>query len=577
MLKAALQPSKKSKFVNLRSFFESKQDMSAKAIMVQGTGSNVGKSIIACALCRIFYEDGIRVAPFKSQNMSLNSYVTLDGKEMGRAQVAQAYASGLHPAVEMNPILLKPAGENGSQVIAMGRPVRHMKASEYFENKESMLGIAMEAYATLEKQFDVIVIEGAGSPAEINLKDNDIVNMKMAEIANAPVILVVDIERGGAFAWVVGTLELLDSAERNRVFGVIINKFRGDLEILKPGIRMLEEKINKPVLGVIPYFNDIKIEDEDSVCLETMGSGGDSYGEIPESECLSIAVIRLPSISNFTDFDILRHERGVRLGFVETASSFGTPDLVIIPGTKNTIGDLTFIEVNGIAARILDLAKKGSMIIGICGGYQMLGKEIKDPQNTESSSSHIKGLGLLDVVTTFSPEKMTYQVKARLSDNLIGCFHGAACQTAERVESGRDTNGTISSYEVTGYEIHMGETELLEGTLPFSRIIERSGRVIQSGKSDKGEDTGLDDGAVSRDGNVMGTYLHGIFDNDVFRLGIINTLRQKRDLSLLSQGELKVAHSEKERNYKRLAGLIRKHLDMDLVYTLIGAHTSAAR
>lgn len=549
--------------------------MSAKAIMVQGTGSNVGKSIIVCALCRIFHEDGIRVAPFKSQNMSLNSYVTLDGKEMGRAQVAQAYASGLHPVVEMNPILLKPTGENGSQVIAMGRPVRNMKASEYYENKECMLDIAIKAYATLEKQFDLIVIEGAGSPAEINLKDNDIVNMKMAEVANAPVILVVDIERGGAFAWVVGTLELLDSAERDRVSGVIINKFRGDLEILKPGIQMLEEKINKPVLGVIPYFNDIKIDDEDSVCLERKGNSRGSYCEMPESECITIAVIRLPSISNFTDFDLLRHEKGVRLVFIETVSSFGTPDLIIIPGTKNTIGDLMFIQENGIAARILDLAEKGSMVIGICGGYQMLGNEIRDPQNTESSSSHIKGLGLLDVVTTFFPEKITYQVKARLYDNSIGYLHGVACQSAQRAAGGEDSTGNIP-YEVTGYEIHMGETELLEEALPFSRIIERSGRVIQSGKSDKGEYPGLNDGAVSREGNVMGTYLHGIFDNDIFRLDIINTLRQKRGLSLLSQSELTVADSEKEKHYKRLADLTRKHLDMDLIYTLIGRNSSAA-
>ncbi|MCP5007074.1 MAG: cobyric acid synthase [Planctomycetes bacterium] len=544
--------------------------------MVQGTGSNVGKSIIVCALCRIFHEDGMRVAPFKSQNMSLNSYVTLDGKEMGRAQVAQAYASGVRPVVEMNPILLKPTGENGSQVIAMGRPVRHMKASEYYENKGRMLDIAMKAYATLEKQFDVIVIEGAGSPAEINLKDNDIVNMKMAEVSGAPVILVVDIERGGAFAWIVGTLELLDSRERGRVCGVIINKFRGDLEILKPGIKMLEEKINKPVLGVIPYFRDIEIDDEDSVCLESSGRKTDNYCEVPRDECITIAVIRLRGISNFTDFDILRHEKGVRIWFVETAQSFGTPDLVIIPGTKNTAGDMKYIRENGIADMILRHREKGSMVIGICGGYQMLGKEIRDPQNTESTLSHVNGLGLLDVVTTFSPDKTTYQVKAQLYDNSVSHIHcadfddGVVCESPERGEAGTDTRGK-TPYEVTGYEIHMGETKLLDGVLPFSRIIERSGRGIQSVS---GEGEGLDDGAVSHDGNIIGTYIHGIFDNDVFRLDIINTLRQRRALSLMSRGELTVADSEKESQYRRLADLVRKHLDMDFIYKLIDTGSS---
>ncbi len=544
--------------------------------MVQGTGSNVGKSIIVSALCRIFHEDGIRVAPFKSQNMSLNSYITSDGKEMGRAQVAQAYASGVPPTVEMNPILLKPTGENGSQVIAMGRAVRNMKASEYYENKGSMLDVAMKAYATLEKQFDVIVIEGAGSPAEINLKENDIVNMKMAEVANAPVILVVDIERGGAFAWVVGTLELLDRRERERVCGVIINKFRGDLEILKPGIEMLEEKINKPVLGVIPYFRDIKIDDEDSVCLGSKGGKSDNCRDIPDSECITIAVIRLPRISNFTDFDILRYERGVRVVFVETIQSFSTPDLVIIPGTKNTIGDLKFIKESGIADKILDHAKNGSLVMGICGGYQMLGEEIRDPQKTESPSSHIKGLGLLDVVTTFFPQKITYQVKARLYTSSIGCTDDVLCHSAKTGEAGR---GPVSNtpYEVTGYEIHMGETKLLDGALPFSRIIERSGRVVQSGNSEKGEDIGIDDGAVSRDGNVMGTYLHGIFDNDLFRLEILNSLRKRRGLSLLSQGELTIADRERDRQYKRLAELTRKQLDMDLIYTLIGLPSPTAR
>ncbi|MDR4497010.1 MAG: cobyric acid synthase [Candidatus Scalindua sp.] len=521
--------------------------MSAKAIMVQGTGSNVGKSILVCALCRIFHQDGVNVAPFKSQNMSLNSYVTIDGKEMGRAQVAQAYAAGLNPAVEMNPILLKPTGDNGSQVIALGRPLRHMKASEYYQNKDKMLGIALKAYATLKEKFDVIVIEGAGSPAEINLRDNDIVNMKMAEIADSPVILVVDIERGGAFAWIVGTLELLERSERERVCGVIINKFRGDLEILKPGIRMLEEKINKPVLGVMPYFNDIKIDDEDSVCLKGYDAmTTDDCSDTSSRNSIAIAVIRLPRISNFTDFDILRHERDVHVRFVDSVRSLGKPDLVILPGTKNTIGDLKFLKENGIAEMIRNLGQNGTLVMGICGGYQMLGREIRDPGNEESSLAYISGLGMLDVVTNFMPEKNTFQVKARL-------YKGNVFQTTGIV---------------TGYEIHMGETELLQGVSPFSRIIERSGKKIEFSGSGNCLDSGLDDGAVSRDGNVMGTYIHGIFDNDEFRLGLINCLRGKKDLPPLSPDELTIANSEKERQYNKLADLTRKHVNMDLVYKL---------
>ena len=520
--------------------------MSAKAIMVQGTGSNVGKSILVCALCRIFHQDGVNVAPFKSQNMSLNSYVTIDGREMGRAQVAQAYAAGLNPAVEMNPILLKPTGDNGSQVIALGRPLRHMKASEYYQNKDKMLGIALKAYATLEEKFDLIVIEGAGSPAEINLRDNDIVNMKMAEIADSPVILVVDIERGGAFAWIVGTLELLERSERERVCGVIINKFRGDLEILKPGIRMLEEKINKPVLGVMPYFNDIKIDDEDSVCLEGYDARTDDLYDTSARKFITIAVIRLPRISNFTDFDILRRERDVQVRFVDSVGSLGKPDLIILPGTKNTIGDLKFLKENGIAEMIRNLEENGTMVIGICGGYQMLGREIKDPRNEESSLAYITGLGMLDVVTNFMPEKNTFQVKARL-------YKGNVFHTTEIV---------------TGYEIHMGETKLLQGASPFSRIIERSGKKIEFSESNNCSDAGLDDGAVSVNGNVMGTYIHGIFDNDEFRLGLINFLRRKKDLPPLSPDELTIANSEKEMQYNKLADLTRKHVNMDLVYKL---------
>ncbi|MBT3878267.1 MAG: cobyric acid synthase [Candidatus Scalindua sp.] len=510
----------------------------AKAIMVQGTGSDVGKSILVCALCRIFRQEGLKVAPFKAQNMSNNSYVTAKGREMGRAQVAQAEAAGILPEAEMNPILLKPSGNNGSQIITMGRPLRHMTAHEYYENKETMLDIAKKAYESLSNEYDVIVIEGAGSPAEINIKDNDIVNMKIAEIADAPVILVTDIERGGSFAWIVGTLELLDSDERDRVKGVIINKFRGDIGILESGITMLEERIKKPVLGVLPYFTDIDVDDEDSVSFDKKNRGS----ETSKSQ-IDIVIIRLPRISNFTDFDILRREKNLSVRFVKDAQSIGNPDLIILPGTKNTIGDLEFIKKQGIADAIIHLSKRGTMVIGICGGYQMLGSVICDPKEAESETGETGetgGLGLIDVSTLFKLQKSTYQVKARLHDRGSDIFKSL----------NRDN-------EITGYEIHMGETQLLNGTSPFLTIIERSDK-----------DVCMDDGAVSSDGNVIGSYLHGIFDNNEFRLELINHLRKKKGLSPMLPEELSTV--DKEREYDKLADWFREHINMDLIFEQIG-------
>ncbi len=516
--------------------------MKAKAIMVQGTGSDVGKSILVCALCRILRQEGLNVAPFKAQNMSNNSYVTVGGGEMGRAQVAQAEAAGLFPLVEMNPILLKPTGNNGSQIITMGKPIGHMTANEYYGNKEKMLDIAKEAYSALSEQHDIIIIEGAGSPAEVNIKDNDIVNMKIAEIADAPVILVTDIERGGSFAWIVGTLELLNSDERKRVCGIIINKFRGDMGILEPGIEMLEERIGKPVLGVLPYFTDINIDNEDSVCLDTGNKKLDNKNYKPYESQIDIVVIKLPRISNFTDFDILKRENNISVRFVDNARSIGKPDLIIIPGSKNTIGDLTFIKENGIADSIKDLAKSGTMIIGICGGYQMLGKEIRDSENAESKITQIRGLGLIDAKTTFMLQKNTYQIKARLHSDLA---------------SRSDLNNFNTRSELTGYEIHMGETELLNGTLPFLKIIERSDKEVCA-----------DDGAISNDGNVIGTYVHGIFDNDGFRLELINCLRRKKCLTPIRPEDL--SKVDKERQYDKLADLFRKNIKMDLIFEQIG-------
>jgi len=511
----------------------------ARAIMVQGTGSDVGKSILVCALCRIFRQEGLKVAPFKAQNMSNNSYVTVDGREMGRAQVAQAEAAGIQPEAEMNPILLKPSGNNGSQIITMGRPLRHMTANEYYKNKDSMLEIAKEAYQSLSNEYDVIVIEGAGSPAEINIKDNDIVNMKIAEIADAPVILVTDIERGGSFAWIVGTLELLDSDERDRVMGVIINKFRGDMGILESGIDMLEERINKPVLGVLPYFTNIDVDDEDSMNLDKRNRASESS----ESQ-IDIAIIRLPRISNFTDFDILIREKSLSVRFVEDARSIGNPDLIIIPGTKNTIGDLESIKESGIANAVTGLANSGTMVIGICGGYQMLGKVILDPENAESKTLETDGLGLIDVSTLFRMQKNTHQVKATLHDRGTDIF-----------------KGLNSDNKITGYEIHMGETELLNGTAPFLKILERSDKEVS-----------MDDGAVSSDGNVIGTYLHGIFDNNEFRLELINKLRKNKGLSTMLAEELNSV--DKEREYDKLADWFREHIDMNLIYEKIGHRLS---
>jgi adenosylcobyric acid synthase len=463
---------------------------------------------------------------------------------MGRAQVAQAEAARILPEAEMNPILLKPSGNNGSQIITMGRPLRHMTAYEYYENKDSMLEIAKEAYESLSDEYDVIVIEGAGSPAEINIKDNDIVNMKIAEIADAPVILVTDIEKGGSFAWIVGTLELLDSDERDRVMGIIINKFRGDLSILESGIDMLEERINKPVLGVLPYFTNIDVDDEDSMSLDNRGKKQEVRSRRQEDEkqggVIDVVIVRLPRISNFTDFDILIREKGICVRFVENARSIGNPDLIILPGTKNTIGDMESIKESGIADAVINLAKSGTMVIGICGGYQMLGSVIRDPENAESKTLETEGLGLIDVSTLFRIQKNTYQVKARVHDRGPDIFKGLG-----------------SDSEITGYEIHMGETELLNGTAPFLKIVERSDKQVC-----------MDDGAVSDDGNVIGSYLHGIFDNDEFRLSLINKLRESKGLSpMLAE---KLSSVDKERQYDKLAELFRENINMELIYEKIG-------
>ncbi len=546
--------------------------MTNRSIMIQGTGSHVGKSILVCALCRILKQDGYRVAPFKAQNMALNSFVTKDGKEMGRAQVAQAEAAGIEPMIEMNPILLKPTGDCGSQVVIMGKPIGNMTAREYYQRKNGFVSIIKEAYDRLRGQFDVIVIEGAGSPAEINLKDGDIVNMGMAAMASAPVLLVTDIDRGGAFAWIVGTLELLTATERNMIKGVVLNKFRGDKGILKPGLEMLESRINKPVVGVIPYIHNLSIDDEDSVSLEYLGDNDRNRvnNDLTEQPCLNkvqnrdqgsgvwgqntgdkyltpdcrsltpfidIVVIKLPRISNFTDFNIFTHEKDVRVRFVDKAENIGKPDLLIIPGTKNTIGDLLFLRERNISEEIIKLSKQGTMIIGICGGYQMLGSKINDPYHVESPEDSARGLGLLDTVTTFAREKQTYQIKARMLEHQ-NLFH---------------TDG-----ELVGYEIHMGET-IYNGNnsvKPFAKITERAGEQVE-----------IPDGCVSTDGNVVGTYIHGIFDNDVFRRKLIDSLGAKKGFK--PNGCYPDFKAIKERRYNELADIVRRNMDMNMVYNML--------
>ncbi len=510
--------------------------MKAPCLMVQGTSSHVGKSIIAAAFCRIFRDDGYRVCPFKSQNMSLNSFVTREGGEMGRAQVVQAEAAGIEPSVDMNPILLKPEGEKRTQVVVMGKPIGQMQAEGYYDYKNRLWEVIKEALDRIRSGYDLIVMEGAGSPAEINLKENDIVNMKMAELADAPVILVADIDRGGVFASIVGTLELLDPPERDRIQGFIINKFRGDLNLLTPGLDTLEKRTQKPVLGVIPYFHDIDIDEEDSVALEDKNITAQS-----QQAGLEIAVIQLPRISNFTDFTPFKKEGGVFLYYVTRPEEMKDPDLVIIPGSKSTIADLKYLKTAGFPRVLQRMAGEKKMIVGICGGFQMLGKEIRDPLNVESDHLYEEGLGLLNIISTFEATKATHQVKARAIAEDPG-FLGET---------------------VSGYEIHMGRTELSKGVIPVFTIFERSGEGISRS-----------DGAVSPDGRIWGSYIHGLFDNALLRRRLLDRLRKERGLKKGEKVKSDPIDEYKDRQYDKLARLVRDNLDMKKIYRIIGNNIS---
>ena len=498
----------------------------AKVIMIQGTMSNAGKSLVTAGLCRVFKQDGYKVAPFKSQNMALNSFITKEGLEMGRAQVMQAEACGIEPSVNMNPILLKPTNDVGSQVIVNGEVLGNMSARDYYKKKTELIPHIMEAYNNLAKEYDIIVMEGAGSPAEINLKENDIVNMGMAKLVNSPVLLVGDIDRGGVFASIAGTLMLLDEDERKMIKGTIINKFRGDVNILKPGLDMIEEITKTPVVGVVPYM-ELDIDDEDSLS-ERFNSNG-------TVDLIDIAVIKLPRISNFTDFNIFEYIPGVSLRYVKSVRELKDPDMIILPGTKNTMEDLKWLRESGLEAQILKQAAKGKVIFGICGGYQMLGMELSDPFNVESGGN-MAGMGLIPTKTVFEKEK----VRTRVSGN----FNEVSGILAE-----------LSYVEFEGYEIHMGET-----TYDFNE------EELTTIDNVNGEDIIKNDGLYKD--NVYGSYIHGIFDKEEVSKAIVESLCIHKGIDYSSISTVDI-EKYKEEQYDKLAEGIRNSLDMKAIYKIL--------
>ena len=488
----------------------------AKCIMVQGTMSGAGKSLLCAALCRIFAQDGYRVAPFKSQNMALNSFVTRDGLEMGRAQVVQAQAAGIEPDVRMNPILLKPSSDVGSQVIVNGEVRGQMSAAAYFKMKRALIPEILSAYNSLAETVDIIVIEGAGSPAEINLKADDIVNMGLARLVDAPVLLAGDIDRGGVFAQLYGTVALLEPEERARIKGLLINKFRGDVEILRPGLAMLEEKTQLPVLGVVPYLK-VDIEDEDS--LSTRLDAGRTVHP------LDAAILRLPHISNFTDFMPLEQHPLLGVRYVQNTRQLGTPDLVILPGTKNTVDDLLWLRQSGLEAALLKLAASGTPVLGVCGGYQMLGETLADPEGTESGTAQtVRGLGLLPTRTVFTGQKHRTQDTAAVT---AAPFAGAA---------------------LTGYQIHTGRTEV-QG-VPFCTLAD-----------------GTPEGCVQ--GNVSGTYLHGLFDTGELTEKLVALLCRRKGIAPDSAALIPM-EQYRQQQFDLLADGVRGALDLDAVYAAMG-------
>ena len=500
--------------------------MSVRTLMIQGTGSGVGKSIIAAALCRAFYREGHKVAPFKAQNMSLNSYVTEEGGEIGRAQVYQAEACGIAPHVAMNPILLKPNADNNSQVIVMGKVMGQRNAKDYYANRPNYVKEVEQAFDTLKNKYELIIMEGAGSPAEINLRQYDMVNMAMAEMADAPVLIVGDIDRGGVFAWMKGTLDLLSESEQKRVRGFIINQFRGDLDLLKPGITQFEEMTGKPVLGVIPFDAELFVDEEDAIPHHSspfVDSG---------KSVIDIAIVQLPHIANFTDFSPLVSDPGVAVRYVRSPVQAGRPDLLILPGTKSTIGDMQFINTMGWNQYIQSFHEEGGLILGICGGFQILGTRLSDPNHIESPIEEIEGLGFIQATTIMEHEKITRRsIRSTLSSSIF--------------EQG---------LEVDGYETHSGRTHYQKeypllfkpsnGDCPFSL------------------------GLCNEEGTVIGTYLHGFLDNDPIREGFLKYVRRRKNLP---QPETIFNYQEfRSRQLDRLADLVTQSIDMNELKHIIG-------
>ncbi len=506
-----------------RSSAEKEQNQGpARALFIGGTGSDVGKSIISAGLCRSFARRGWSVAPFKAQNMALNSAVTPDGGEIGRAQALQAAASGLQPHIDMNPVLLKPNSDTGSQIIIQGRPVGNMSVAEYHRYKPQAWQQVTESFQRLSSQVDLVVLEGAGSIAEINLMAQDITNLKAAAMAGAPVILVADIDRGGVFASIVGTVELLSPAERAQLKGIVINKFRGDASLLQSGIEVIEDRTGVPVLGVLPML-DLQLPEEDSVALDRKRPAGE--------QGVQVGVVRLPRISNYTDFDPFEREADVALSYVEKPQQLSGLDLLIIPGTKSTLADLAYLKETGLFQAILDFHAAGGRIIGICGGLQLLGRQISDPQGVESLRTSDQGLALLDIETILKPGKQTHQVQA--------IFQPAASWA-----------GLAGLEQIDGYEIHAGETEYGISCRPLLRITSRSGAQVS-----------LDDGAVSADGRVWGSYLHGIFDDDLLRGALLAPLRAQRGCTAGDP----VADWNLDQELNRLADHLEAYLDTEQI------------
>ena len=504
----------------------------AKKIMIQGTMSNVGKSFITTGLCRIFRQDGLRVAPFKSQNMALNSFVTPDGLEIGRAQAVQAEACGIRPSADMNPILLKPSSDIGSQVVLHGVPIGDMSAREYFSRKKSLIPEIMESFRRLDEAYDVIVIEGAGSPAEINLKQDDIVNMGLAKLVDAPVLLTGDIDRGGVFAQLYGTVRLLEPDERAMIGGLIINQFRGDVSLLTPGIGQIEELLHIPVLGVVPH-SAADIDDEDSLS-ERLSNEREGSGDA-SSAGKDVAVIRFPHISNFTDFHVLELVKGLRVRYVEEADELGKPDLVILPGSKNTIQDFLWMRQTGIERLVRHMAREHVPVFGICGGFQMMGKELHDPEGTEGGvpGRILPGMGLVPIATVFSGEKIQSQVRGH-----FGAVEGTFCG--------------LSGMAFEGYQLHMGISEYLEDVRPDRYFV-------------LPEDGPANIALGYAEGNICGTYIHGIFDAP----GIAQAVSQ-----ILGGAEEKNGGTDyrlyREEQYDRLARILRETLDMGRIRDLMG-------